>query len=211
LDENYSTKTSGGILLRRAALTILFLLFTMHHVEAQAAARDTAEAPGISPRATDSLELPENPQTQRAPNKVPSKIIDKKFVAVMAALGAAESLRLTTRDLVLEREMAAGASWVTSVPSHSHLVFKYAPIFAAELAVAYEIKKPHDWLPGDRVIRKLWWLYPAVMGPYISTTRLETSKHKRPQAAQLPIASSSNHATDARIPRRYNRVSAIFE
>jgi hypothetical protein len=156
-------------LLRRAGLTIVFLLFTMHHAESQTAARDTAEAPGIPPRTTDLLELPENPQTQRAPNtvpsKVPNKVIDKKFAAVMAALGAAESMRLTTRDLVLEREMAAGAPWVTSVPSHSHLVFKYAPIFAAELAVAYEIKKPHDWLPGDRVIRKLWWLYPAVMGP----------------------------------------------
>jgi hypothetical protein len=152
-------------LLRRAGLTILFLLFTMHRVEAQAAARDAPEAPGISPHATDSPVLPESPSTQRTPNRVPNRVIDKKFAAVMAALGVAESLRLTTRDLVLEREMAAGAPWVTSVPSHSHLVFKYAPIFAAELAVAYEIKKPHDWLPGDRVIRKLWWLYPAVMGP----------------------------------------------
>ena len=27
--------------------------------------------------------------------------------------------------------------------------------------MAYEMKKPHSWIPGDRVIRKLWWAYPA--------------------------------------------------
>jgi hypothetical protein len=94
----------------------------------------------------------------------PHRVIDKKFIFAMGALGATESIRFTTRQLVLENEMAAGAPWVTSVPSHQHLVFKYAPIFAAELAVAYELKKPHDWLPGDRVIRKLWWVYPVAMG-----------------------------------------------
>ena len=100
--------------------------------------------------------LPENPK--------PHRVIDKKFIAVMGTLGAVESMRFVTRQMVLENEMSAGAPWVTSVPSHSHLVLKYAPIFAAELFVAYEIKKPHDWLPGDRVIRKLWWLYPVAMG-----------------------------------------------
>jgi hypothetical protein len=23
------------------------------------------------------------------------------------------------------------------------------------------MKKPHSWIPGDKVIRKLWWAYPA--------------------------------------------------
>ena len=40
---------------------------------------------------------------------------------------------------------------------------KYGGIFAGELLVAYELKKRHDWLPGDKVIRKLWWLPPAVL------------------------------------------------
>jgi hypothetical protein len=93
----------------------------------------------------------------------PKRVIDKKFIAVMGALGGAESLRFTTHKLVLDNEFAAGAPWITSVPSNPHLVAKYGGIFAAELLVAYELKKPHDWLPGDRVIRKLWWAPSAVL------------------------------------------------
>ena len=99
--------------------------------------------------------LPEKP--------VPQRVIDKKFVAVMGALGGAESLRFTTRKLVLDREFAARAPWVTSVPANQHIVAKDAGLFAAELLLAYELKKQHSWLPGDRVIRKLWWAYPATM------------------------------------------------
>ncbi len=93
----------------------------------------------------------------------PGRVIDKKFVFVMGALGGAESLRFTSRKLVLDHEFAAGAPWVTSVPPNQHLVAKYAGLYAAELLVAYELKKPHSWLPGDRVIRKLWWAYPTAM------------------------------------------------
>jgi len=105
--------------------------------------------------------LPDTP----APQTRKVKVIDKKFIFVMGALGGAESLRFITHKLVLDREFAAGAPWVTSVPANPHLVAKYAGIYAAELLVAYEIKKPHAWLPGDRVIRKLWWVYPAIMMP----------------------------------------------
>ena len=123
----------------------------------QSAILDAPEPVAIQPlTSTQPLTLPDHP--------TPHRVIDKKFIAVMGTLGALESMRFTTRQLVLENEMSAGAPWVTSVPSHSHLVLKYAPIFAAELLVAYEIKKPHDWLPGDKVIRKLWWLYPLAMG-----------------------------------------------
>jgi hypothetical protein len=90
-------------------------------------------------------------------------VIDKKFIAVMAALGGAEAMRFTSRKLVLDNEFAAGAPWVTSVPANQHLVIRDAGIFAAELLVAYELKKPHSWLRGDKVIRKLWWVYPATM------------------------------------------------
>ena len=98
------------------------------------------------------------------PDKPTPRIIDKKFIIIMGALGGAESLRFTTRKLVLDHEFAAGAPWVTSVPPNQHLVAKYAGLYALELLVAYEIKKPHSWLPGDKIIRKLWWAYPAVMG-----------------------------------------------
>jgi hypothetical protein len=105
------------------------------------------------------VSLPDAPVSQR----VEVKVIDKKFIAVMAALGGAESLRFTTHKLVLDHEFAAGAPWITSVPANPHLVAKGAAIYAAELLVAYELKKPHSWLPGDKVIRKLWWAYPAAM------------------------------------------------
>jgi hypothetical protein len=111
------------------------------------AATNSASAPLVS--------LPDAPTQHR--------VIDKKFVAVMGALGGAESLRFTTRKLVLDREFAAGAPWVTRVPSNQHEIAEYAGFYAAELLVAYELKKPHSWLPGDKVIRKLWWAYPAAM------------------------------------------------
>ncbi|MFZ3266431.1 MAG: hypothetical protein WA172_20685 [Terriglobales bacterium] len=95
----------------------------------------------------------------------PKKVIDKKFIAVMATLGGAESLRFTTHKLVLDHEYAAGAPWVTSVPSSPHLVLKYGGIYAAELGLAYQLKKPHAWIPGDRIIRKFWWAFPATMVP----------------------------------------------
>lgn len=93
----------------------------------------------------------------------PHRVVDKKFVFTMAALGGAETVRFTSRKLVLDHELAAGAPWVTHVPANQHLVAEYAGLYAAELAVAYEMKKPHSWLPGDRIIRKFWWAYPAAM------------------------------------------------
>lgn len=93
----------------------------------------------------------------------PHRVIDKKFIFAMGALGGAETMRFTSRKLVLDNEFAAGAPWVTHVPANQHLVAKYAGLYATELLVAYEIKKPHAWLPGDKVIRKLWWAYPAAM------------------------------------------------
>jgi hypothetical protein len=91
------------------------------------------------------------------------RVIDKKFIIVMGALGGAESMRFTTRKLVLEHEYAAGAPWVTQVPSTQGWVGKYSGIYASEMLVAYELKKPHSWVPGDKVVRRLWWAYPAAM------------------------------------------------
>jgi len=116
-----------------------------------------------TPATVAPVSLPDAPVPQTAEAKV--KVVDKKFIAVMAALGGAEVLRFTTHKLVLDHEFAAGAPWVTSVPPNQHLIAKYAAIYAAELLVAYELKKPHSWLPGDRYIKKLWWVYPAAMAP----------------------------------------------
>ena len=101
------------------------------------------------------IPLPEAP--------APHRVVDKKFIAVMGVLGGAEAVRYTSRKLVLDNEFAAGAPWVTSVPSNPHIVAGHAGIFAAELLGTFELKKPHSWLPGDKVIRKLWWAYPTAM------------------------------------------------
>ena len=111
-------------------------------------------AEGLSSSATSSS--PPNAPTQQ-------RVIDKKFIIVMGALGGAESLRFTSRKLVLDNEFAAGAPWVTHEPPNQRLVAKYAGLYAAELLVVYELKKPHSWLPGDRTIRKFWWAYPSAM------------------------------------------------
>jgi hypothetical protein len=110
---------------------------------------------GVTATTSKPVQLPDAP--------TPHRVIDKKFIAVMGALGGAEAVRFTSRKLVLDNEFAAGAPWVTTVPANQHLVVKYAGIYASELLVAYELKKPHSWLPGDKVVRKLWWAYPAVM------------------------------------------------
>jgi hypothetical protein len=116
---------------------------------------ETHPTGGTSSTITLPVCLPDAPAAHR--------VIDKKFIAVMGALGGAESLGFTTRKLVLDREFAAGAPWVTSVPSNQHIVAKDLGLYGSEFLVAYELKKPHSWLPGDRIIRRLWWAYPAAM------------------------------------------------
>ena len=118
---------------------------------------ESSSVAGYTPAPAPVASLPNAPMPQKV------KVIDKKFIFVMAGLGGAESFRFTSRKLVLDNEFAAGAPWVTSVPANQHLVAKYAGIYASELFVAYEMKKPHSWLPGDRIIRKFWWAYPAAM------------------------------------------------
>ncbi len=109
---------------------------------------------GFTPSFTQASSLPPAPTVHR--------VIDKKFIVLMGALGGAESLRYTSRKLVLDNEFAAGAPWVTTVPPNQHLVAKYAGLYLAELLVAYEVKKPHSWLPGDKAVRRLWWAIPRL-------------------------------------------------
>jgi hypothetical protein len=141
------------------ARVLIFLLAVVSGVAAQPATDDLQ--PNESP--DDACALSIAPPDAPSAAAKPPRVIDKKFIIVMSALGVAESLRFTTRTMVVEREFAAGAPWISSTPSHPHLIAKNAALYASELLVAYEMKKPHDWLPGDRIIRKFWWAYPAVM------------------------------------------------
>lgn len=145
--------------------TLLALLISFPHL----AVADDKPAGEIHEAAAEMGPAPANnatisPSPKALPDApAPRKVMDKKFMGLMAALGGAETLRLTTHKLVLDNEFAAGAPWVTSVPSDPHMVAKYGGIFAAEFLVIYELKKPHDWLPGDKVLRKLWWVPPVVL------------------------------------------------
>jgi len=146
----------------------LFMLLAVIPVMAQNAMR-IEEDSLVEPvtRSFQPAALPEAPQPQKV------KVVDKKFIAVLSALGAAESLRISTNTLALDRMLAEGAPWVTSAPNHRNLVGKNGLIFASELIVAYELKKPHSWLPGDKVIRQLWWVYPVV----ITTIHFKKAAH----------------------------------
>lgn len=108
--------------------------------------------------------LPAAPmETTSTPSAKPERVFDKKFFAVMGALGGAESFRFTSRQLVLDHEYAAGAPWVTKAPANQPVMARGLALYAGEFLLTYELKKRHSWLPGDRVIRKLWWAYPAAM------------------------------------------------
>jgi hypothetical protein len=151
--------------LRMLQFTILLLLLGRAHAETPGEAQP---APTFAPVSVQLVSLPATPEAHTGPER--QRVVDKKFVIVMGALGLAEAMHSTTRTLVLEHEQAAGAPWVTSLPSHPGLIATNAAIFASEVLVAYEMKKRHDWLPGDRIIRKLWWMYPAVMAvPHVKS------------------------------------------
>jgi hypothetical protein len=166
--------------LQIARLPVLILLGALLSVPTRAQSQVSGEmfraaSAGAGSTTGDTLSIAPSPVLPDAPapqtvkvevkDRVEARVIDKKFIAVMAALGGAETLRFTTHKLVLDHEFAAGAPWVTSVPENQHLVAKYAAIYAAELLVAYELKKPHSWLPGDKYVRRFWWVYPATMVP----------------------------------------------
>src|SRR5208282_6944029 len=95
-------KPRGGFRLRTARLFALLLLIATHAVaqnrvptEVPLEAHNESEPTGgFSP--TPPASLPNAPSRQR--------VIDKKFIIVMGALGGAESLRFTTRKLVLDHE-----------------------------------------------------------------------------------------------------------
>ena len=150
-------------------MTIARLLALTLLIVATAVAQDRTPSK-ISIEATDAVTSTEGsgafaatPVTPQPEAPSAHRVIDKKFVFVISALGGAESLRFTSRKLVIEHEFAAGAPWVRQVPANPQLVAKYSALYAAESLAAYEMKKPHSWLPGDRVIRKFWWAYPAAM------------------------------------------------
>jgi hypothetical protein len=90
------------------------------------------------PAAIEPLSVPLTPQPQK------KKVVDKKFLLVMGVLAMAETMRITTTTLALDREAAEGAPWVSVPPAHGTLIAKNGLIFASELFVANEMKEPQS-------------------------------------------------------------------
>lgn len=143
---------------RLTAAEILILIFAL-----LPAGRLVAQNTTFDKIAPESLPAAPMEATSAPAAAKPERVFDKKFVVVMGALGGAESFRFTSRQLVLDHEFAAGAPWVTRAPANQPVMARGLALFAAEFLVTYELKKSHSWLPGDRVIHKLWWAYPAAM------------------------------------------------
>jgi hypothetical protein len=127
------------------------------------AGRLAAQSKDFDKIAPESLPSAPTETTSTPAATKPKRVFDKKFFVVMGALGGAESFRFTSRQLVLSHEYDAGAPWVTRPPANQPVMARGLALFAAEFLVTYELKKPHSWLPGDRIIRRLWWAYPAAM------------------------------------------------
>ncbi|MFZ0814409.1 MAG: hypothetical protein WAM78_02760 [Candidatus Sulfotelmatobacter sp.] len=145
-----------------AVRVLILSLLLAGQLAAQSTANHTLDSNKITAAELPSASVPMTIAAQPQRSK-PERVFDKKFFAVMGSLGAAESLRFTTRKLVLDREFDAGAPWVTSVPSNRGIIAKDLALYSSEFLVAYELKKRHSWLPGNRVIRQFWWAYPLAM------------------------------------------------
>lgn len=115
----------------------------------------------------NAVELPDSP----------SKTMDGRFLAVLSTEAAAKSADFAETAAHLGKRQ-----WVACVPAYTcmnhgswytvqendpwfgkrpgtmRMVTENVGIFGAEGLLAYEIKKLHRWIPGDKVVRKFWWL-----------------------------------------------------
>lgn len=117
--------------------------------------------------ASNAVELPDSP----------SKVIDAQFLAVLSVEAAAKSADFaeTAAHLGSRRWVACAPAytcvnhgswfsvqendpWFGRRPGTTRLVTENLGLFSAESFIAYEIKKPHRWLPGDKLLSRLWWV-----------------------------------------------------
>jgi len=99
-----------------------------------------------------SQELPDAPQP---------KVADAKFVLTVSALGGSMAFDMAETRSALDR--GAVESNVTDFgphPSTRRLVTVESAYFAGFTLLAYEMKKPHSWIPRPigRVLRATWWV-----------------------------------------------------
>lgn len=107
----------------------------------------------------------------------PSRVADKPFMTLLSIEAAAKSADFAETAARLGKHhwvpcipayacihhgylytVQEDDPWFGKDPSTARMIGENIGFFGAESLVAYEMKKPHEWLPGDRVIRKLWWI-----------------------------------------------------
>jgi len=94
--------------LRREQFAVCLLLAV---VPLKAESEPTGEPNPNVESAVDPVTLVSLP-----PKPQPQKVVDKKFIAVMAALGAVKGMSFAASTLIPDRERKAGALWAT--PGH---------------------------------------------------------------------------------------------
>jgi hypothetical protein len=92
------------------------------------------------------------------------RVMDRPFLFLMAVEAAAKSADFITTTQVIGRSCGQNCTvtesdpWFGQMPSTGRVIGENLLIFSAEVALSYELKRPHHWLPGDRYIRKFWCL-----------------------------------------------------
>jgi hypothetical protein len=92
------------------------------------------------------------------------RVIDRPFLILMGVEAAAKSADFITTAQAIGRSCGPDCTvtesdrWFGPLPSNGRLIGENLGIFSAEVVLSYELKKPHPWLPGDRYLRKAWWL-----------------------------------------------------
>jgi hypothetical protein len=107
----------------------------------------------------------------------PSRIVDKQFLFVMSLEAAAKSADFAETAAHLGKQtwvpcvpaytcinhgyvytVVENDPWFGKRPSNGRMIGENLGLFGVESLIACQIKKPHQWLPADRFIRKFWWV-----------------------------------------------------
>jgi hypothetical protein len=107
----------------------------------------------------------------------PSRVADRQFFALLSIEAAAKSADFAETAAHLGKQIFVPCvpaytcinhgyvytvlendPWFGKRPSTGRMIGENFGLFGVESLIAYQIKKPHQWLPGDRLIRKFWWL-----------------------------------------------------
>ncbi|HXY03883.1 MAG TPA: hypothetical protein VEI49_09920 [Terriglobales bacterium] len=117
--------------------------------------------------AANAAELPDRP----------SKVADRQFFLLLSVEAAAKSADFAETAAHLGKQIwvpcvpaytcinhesaytvLENDPWFGKRPSTGRMIWENFGLFGVESLIAYQIKKPHQWLPGDRLIRKFWWV-----------------------------------------------------